>query len=947
MRRPPIFWLIALLAAFAIACGGDDGTPADNDTDQGEDVDGGDDAGDDTGDGDDVEEEVPFLPGEACTYQDDCSSDEVCLDGHCYPQISCRNEGRWGDCIEAYTEVDPVLGERAVCLEKRCDVLCWNDVDCPDGQSCTDWGYCREYTGTLEPYAITRGDRKPLEAGFGTALQYYPVGLPLGGYGSRGTGPMPRFGISLRDSYGTSHALTTHAMALDTGENKLMLVRVPLIFTGGDIHEQVAQNLQAETGYDWRDGLIISSTHTHSGPGRHWPLPTSANIPIGSLGIGEYSQQARDWVVQTITEAALAAIDNMAPSRFGWEIVESFDTDNAIASDRWSETPQFDDNRILIMRVDDMDGAPRGVLLSFGMHGTINSSDYATHDASFSVENVIESRLSELHDRNVPVMFVNQNGGSMSPRGGNQSYPFSLQRIGHILWDRISDAIDGIETSSDISLRASSYRFPINYDLLGYRDEPELWRNTSSGFPLGGPYVTGAITCAIPTPVAPEYKRSFAQSCMSMRFLIHNRAPTMFQHSMMNAVELDGLSILTAPGELTMELGWDMVRALRDEFDIDPMKAWTWGYSNAHHLYLPPTDLDINGDRPPYPGLSTPEGVEFPPYSFSYWSGGYEANMNLWGWRIGDYLVARGVDAWNRMLGNDVRIPEQYPLVFSRVDEEPWDMDATPEDLIGNIIDDVPETVARYQQVEFAWVGGDSQAEMPQAPTVTLQRLNGDDWEEIILPNKRAYSNYDFHFLTRMRDIDGVWEWIAKWEEMHDFPLGTYRFKVDGHYFKVANDPSSRTPYTTTSSAFELVPTEIRVVEASADGAELTADLTYDIIEGLQFINFENRDIPTDNGAVSGNFRLRDLRVGIGQGRPVDPVVDGEGDLSPDSVLFVPADGGDAIELESVTIVSAQNGDDPVGRLTVVLPEEALEMEGHIEFTDEFGNFGSFAFPLE
>lgn len=118
--------------------------------------------------------------------------------------------------------------------------------------------------------------------------------------------------------------------------------------------------VEEETGLDWRDSLILSATHTHSGPARHWPLPPDPYLPIGSFGIGDFSQGIHDALVRSTAEAALAALEARAPARLGWHIEEAFDVEDRIARDRRPESPPFDDNRALLIRDDDEQGVPRG-----------------------------------------------------------------------------------------------------------------------------------------------------------------------------------------------------------------------------------------------------------------------------------------------------------------------------------------------------------------------------------------------------------------------------------------------------------------------------------------------------------------------------------------------------------------------------------------------------------
>ena len=54
-----------------------------------------------------------------------------------------------------------------------------------------------------------------------------------------------------------------------------------------------------------------------------------AALDVGRLGSDTYSQVAFDWIVDSTVDAVLAARENLQPARFGWTIVEAYDTDDA------------------------------------------------------------------------------------------------------------------------------------------------------------------------------------------------------------------------------------------------------------------------------------------------------------------------------------------------------------------------------------------------------------------------------------------------------------------------------------------------------------------------------------------------------------------------------------------------------------------------------------------
>lgn len=255
------------------------------------------------------------------------------------------------------------------------------------------------------------------------------------------------------------------------------------------------------------------------------------------------------------------------------------------------------------------------------------------------------------------------------------------------------------------------------------------------------------------------------------------------------------------PGELAEELSWDVLQKAKNVLGIDPLTAWTFGYAQDHFFYLLPTNL--RGEKP-FPGFIDDYAPDdFPEYAFSFLQGGYESTVSPWGPKLGDYMRDRAVDAM-KMLGDRSATPgvtAGLPSQFAHVEEEPFPIDTTLVERVGVILQDMPETVERLQPAEFAWVGGDPGAEMPQAPLVILQKLGSDGvtFENVILPDYTPYSNRSSRFLTRIRQPDEVeWQWVVRWEELYNFPAGIYRFYVSGKYLSSLTD-TTFTPMSSTA----------------------------------------------------------------------------------------------------------------------------------------------------
>ncbi len=871
--------------------------------------------------------------GGGCDYQNECADDEICHDNACVPAPECTSIVAWLPCAEALAEMDRELGIRAVCNGTHCQVACIYDSECADGETCTDFGKCVPFTGEVTGDHPGGDARAPLQAGVANVPMYFPIGVSAAGYGSRSDRSLSQYADVLYNSAGQFHTLFSRAVVLDNGEREIMLIRQPIVFPTAIQHEEVARKLQELTGKDWRDSLVISGTHTHSGPGRHWPLPEDTTLPVGMLGTDSYSQQIHDWLVESTFEVAKAALEAKQPAKFGWTIVEAFDNDDLIASDRWSTTPRFDDNRVLMMRVDDMDDEPLAVMLSFGMHSTWFETTYMTGDSAGGIERGFELALAEEFGRFTPVMFFNENGGTMSPRGGRYGHSdaHKFEAIGEQFAGRMFGDFVAIQTSSDVELEGYTHRFPIWYTDIGY--EPGEW-GTSGSRTVDKTFWHGGLNCV---PEVDDdfstYSEPFDYFCLPVHVVNNNRPVTFANRSMITALQLGDLTVVTMPGENSMEVGFQVVRAMFENFDIDWRKAFVWGYANDHQLYITPTHLQSD-EKPFFPGIE--EGPEaHPPFAFSHLQGGYEPGLSLWGYKFGDFMVAKAEEAIDGLLNGP---QERYlPLQMTPRPFDPFTIETTEANRAGVATIDVAGPVTRGDVVEFAWIGGDPGAEAPQSPLVTLERDDNGTWTDVIAPSLRTYDNSEPLMMTRLRPAGDEHEWLVYWEELPNFPTGTYRFRVDGHYLDA--DTNERTAYQVVSNAFDVVPQSITVEDAQIQGTTFTARLTYPAVAPLQFIGTDE-----DQGLVQGGYRMRHPRVPSGWPTPVEDITVNDitvGTLMNGSGNYIST--FDAQDIQLTTANEMINGRDiPVTRITVEIGNLPGNRTIGVDVTDAHGNTGSY-----
>lgn len=940
MRRTALFLAFVGLGLSWGAC---EPTPTDSDAGNAEDVsdiqpettDAGPDAAADAG-----------TDAGGCSYPSDCADDEICIDSECRSAPTCGGPADWGGCVSKIEEMSPGLGKRTYCDGEHCQVGCILDEHCPDGELCTDFGSCREFEGSLdaEPPGGEGPDR--LRAGVAQTLLEFPIGLSLGGYGSRREKNDGRYVESLRDTHGQMHGLYARALALDDGDRKLLMVRLPIIFSTSALHEAVARRLQSEVGGNWRGSLLISATHTHSGPARFYHLPRESLVSLGRLGIGSFHDQAFQWLVDSTVSAAKRALDDLEPARLGTDIVEGFDTDDAISRDRRSETPQFDDNRLLLVRIDDDSGTPRAVAVSFGTHGTIHGGDYFNGDALAGIERGLERALADEYGRHVPVLFFNQNGGTMSPGGDDLDHgePQRFEKLGHAFAERTIDEVRGVETDSSLSIDGTTYRFPITYEQIGYA--PGAFGDSGTVSVGEGSFYHGAFQCTDDgDDDYSSYQDPETLSCFSIRRLLHHRPPTLFLRSQMSAFRLGDVRIVTLPGELSMELSWRVLRRLREEQGLDPAKTWTLGFAQDHQFYLNPdrmADAEV-----PFSGFDGVDPEDAADRAFSYLQGGYEAKMSFWGWKFGDYLVDRAADTVERLDSDDVerQLPEVLPTQYSDYGSEEFPVETSDPETVGDAVDQPPQSVERFETVEYAWIGGDPGAELPQAPRVALQRDNGNGFRTLEAETGRPYTNREPVMLTRLRQEGGSWVWVVRWEEGRDLPTGTYRFAVQGSYQSDSDEES----YETQSRTFDVTASDDLDVQASESNGLIQGTVGYPAGAELDFVGTSD-----DPGAVEGNFRLRDPRVPTGV---PSPLAVGD-DLSASDVAIEFRENGSTVETVtgsdlSLSVQQRDRGgasDVPTTAFTAPVPSSlsaGTTYQVVVRAADAYGNEGSTTFQYQ
>lgn len=141
---------------------------------------------------------------------------------------------------------------------------------------------------------------QPLMAGAARVDITPPVGTPLAGYGNR----------MGRGSTGIHDRLYTRALALSDGDQTVIILANDLLAITDDLYRAVYQKIVREIPLK-PDALMISASHTHSGPGalakKFWE----------SFATGPFDSTLFNDTTQRMARAALEAYHKMRPARIG------------------------------------------------------------------------------------------------------------------------------------------------------------------------------------------------------------------------------------------------------------------------------------------------------------------------------------------------------------------------------------------------------------------------------------------------------------------------------------------------------------------------------------------------------------------------------------------------------------------------------------------------------
>lgn len=157
-------------------------------------------------------------------------------------------------------------------------------------------------------------DAKVFRAGAATSNITPDIGEPLVG------GFVPEKSLTVHDE------LHARAIVLDDGRKKIGIVVCDNLGMAREVCDEARRRAAEATGIPV-ECILLSATHTHSGPSARW-------LSVAAPG-GELSDYAK-FLIRRVSDALVRAVHNLEPARVGWGVAEN---PRQVFNRRWHMKP--------------------------------------------------------------------------------------------------------------------------------------------------------------------------------------------------------------------------------------------------------------------------------------------------------------------------------------------------------------------------------------------------------------------------------------------------------------------------------------------------------------------------------------------------------------------------------------------------------------------------------
>lgn len=310
-----------------------------------------------------------------------------------------------------------------------------------------------------------------LEAGAAAVTLRVPPGTPLGGYGSAARRLLfpdlldrAPHAFWFKPHEGSLDPLLARALVLDDGTSRLVWIAADLVAVDESFRREVREAL-TRAGVT-ATTLIISASHTHSGPGAFLD-----SALFGFLVVDRYDAAVRSALVRDLVEAARAATLAKRPARAGTVEV----TGPELTRSRLGRPL---DREIVVTKLVSEADAPLALVWNYAIHGTMLGPRNLR--LSGDVMGVVSRELERVVG--VPALFVNGAVGDVSPRHHGER---ALGPDGAALAAVVGRAAARVASRAVDRLRVATARVDLGSPALSIRNCTGRWVPRWLRLPLG------------------------------------------------------------------------------------------------------------------------------------------------------------------------------------------------------------------------------------------------------------------------------------------------------------------------------------------------------------------------------------------------------------------------------------------------------------------------------
>lgn len=374
------------------------------------------------------------------------------------------------------------------------------------------------------------------------------IGIPLAGYGSRlrrlkpvdTAGRYPH-SFFFRPSEGVHSPIRSKVLLLRKDERHLVFVSLDTIGVEKRFVRDLADSLRP-LGIRQAD-LIVTGTHTHSGPGT-----LSRTLPLQLIATDLFIRENYDFVLSRVRESVIEAAAQLEPAEL---FTTSFDA-RGIQRNKFRRKTEEHFNRraSFLLARSKTTRQWLGGLVNFAIHGGGMPVELLLYSSDFpgQVELGIEARLRELNGisfKAPAVLFMNGAEGDVAtPERGIEH----IEKLGR-----------EFARQAEPALRPENLK-PVAPEFSVHQEE--LWLGipgSSLKFCVEGIFKRSPIPLRAPLPGA------------------------FSQRSTLAVVRVGQLTMLTWPGEPSTSLGFELQRIARQRGITD---VWILGLTNDYMAYF-------------------------------------------------------------------------------------------------------------------------------------------------------------------------------------------------------------------------------------------------------------------------------------------------------------------------------------------------------------------------